>query len=719
MDQDRPMWHSAKAFVLAVVGAGSGFGAFFRLPYMFHRFGGGTFLIAYVLLLILVAWPLTLVELLIGQHFRKGAIGAWEQVNSRLHGLGYAAIAFCSALVAVYFSAVLSWTIRPYLVGSFANPASYASESAAQLNAYFEQEALYNNGSNWAVWVSLAAVWAVVFILCLRGVSSVAVSVYFTVPIPLMGFLAMTIYALTLPGAANSLSLTMTPGGLGDFFHLDLWAHALGQSLLTMQAATGVLVAFGSYARPVHNCLRISVVLLVQAVVSSVIFALCAAACFGVLHQAAQDGFDGNVTTNQTTGGGMSSIGFPASFNESDSAVGSVDFAPVSLAGSRSALSLANDGSALSSMSGGGSAPGTQVPIVSGGGHDALQIPSGLQIALIIYPALFTRMSWGNGWAVVFFLCVLALGLQTIAALVQSVFTVLRDHFMHKRKVLLLLLVCVSGTFFAAALCLREGYSFLIAIDTAVVSIVLPMFAFIEAIGIGYLWSERSILEVARERPAVGLLRRAKVLFVVAYQHSVGRIQELLAQQGHNFWGKRYYPFLIKIFVMLMSLVCFISGFVYAFRLDSTAEIVVAVLIPLFALITVIGFGLAKKPKKTPMPLTDDDLVLAHSGDSEMGLQQPKTSTVSAIPMPGSSEIQSWSGAGAGAAPFNLNNVSGVYSAASGSASPKSESIASSVQPSNGGRANSVHAFPSTNASTPSASSSSRVVRSSSVQYES
>jgi SNF family Na+-dependent transporter len=645
LDADRPMWLNAKVFILAVVGAGAGFGGFFRLPYMFHRFGGGPFLIAYCLMLLLAAWPLALVELLIGQHFRKGAIGAWEQVNSSLSGLGYSATIFCTSIISLYYSSVLTWTVRPYLIGCGMSPMEFEpyTDSAMSMRRYFQEQALFNNiETNWPLLVTLIGLWLIVFMMILRGVHSFSIAAYVIVPLPLIGALSMAIYSVTVPGAGETLREQMTPHGIGDFLRFDLWAHALGQALLTMQAASGVLIAFGSYARPVHNCVRISVGSMLLALVCSGIFAVLAGASFAGL----SGGFSSSTGTESPVGWNSTTTTIPVPFPTNAALPPTSTPIPLwdgSTSAPAGAAGLSGSQSFMDSAS--SVPPTTLVPTATGAPSllttQSPRLPtpapfptqftlpklflqeSGLYISLIVYPLIFRTMSWGNGWGVIFFLCILLLGLQTLSATVSAVFTVLKDRFAYKHNALLLAFMCTVGCGIGMVLTLRGGYPYLMALDTAVISIILPLFAFIEALGVGYLWSERSIAEVASERGGSGCLGKTKVLLVVAYQHSVGKIQELLELQGRTFaLGRRVLPIVIKFVVLVLAFFCFIAGYIEAFRQPSAMEIVVVAVLPILALFLVLIVGCCKKKRKSVNPLTDDDLVLATTTDPNGSLAE-------------------------------------------------------------------------------------------------
>jgi SNF family Na+-dependent transporter len=280
LDDGRPVWNSAKAFVLTVAGGSSGFGNFFRLPLMFVSFGVGNFMIAYWVSLIFVAYPLAVLETFLGHHHRKASAGTMAQVHPRAVGLGYAMPLFGSVLIAVYSSALLSWTAYPFLIESFAEKAPYDFPTPERTRDYWYNRATFHD-SNFIVFVVLAAVWTLSCLIAARGIRSVMVAVYFTVPLPLLYLLGLMVYAVVVANGA-SLGSALTPSVSG-VFNLAVWGNAMGQALLTLQAATGNLIAFGSFCRPVHNTFNIASVVLVQGILVSLAFGITTACALTLL----------------------------------------------------------------------------------------------------------------------------------------------------------------------------------------------------------------------------------------------------------------------------------------------------------------------------------------------------------------------------------------------------------------------------------------------------
>ncbi|XP_053104815.1 sodium-dependent neutral amino acid transporter B(0)AT3-like isoform X2 [Hemicordylus capensis] len=119
-DDRRPKWNSKVQYLLSCIGFTVGFGNIWRFPYLCQTYGGGAFLIPYILALVLQGIPIFHIELAIGQRLRKGSIGVWNVISPYLGGVGYCSL-LTSFLVSLYYNMLLALVIW-YLANSFRVP---------------------------------------------------------------------------------------------------------------------------------------------------------------------------------------------------------------------------------------------------------------------------------------------------------------------------------------------------------------------------------------------------------------------------------------------------------------------------------------------------------------------------------------------------------------------------------------------------------------------
>jgi SNF family Na+-dependent transporter len=96
---------------LTLVGYAVGLGNIWRFPYLAYTYGGGAFLVPYLLSLALLGLPLFVLELGLGQMLRQGTLGVWKKLGlPRLQSIGVAATT-CTFTVSLYYNVILAWTI--------------------------------------------------------------------------------------------------------------------------------------------------------------------------------------------------------------------------------------------------------------------------------------------------------------------------------------------------------------------------------------------------------------------------------------------------------------------------------------------------------------------------------------------------------------------------------------------------------------------------------
>ncbi|MEJ1276210.1 solute carrier family 6 (neurotransmitter transporter dopamine) member 3 [Cricetulus griseus] len=114
--QPRETWGKKIDFLLSVVGFAVDLANVWRFPYLCYKNGGGAFLIPYTLFLIIAGMPLFYMELALGQYNREGAATVWK-ICPFFKGVGYAVI-LIALYVGFYYNVIIAWSLY-YLFASF------------------------------------------------------------------------------------------------------------------------------------------------------------------------------------------------------------------------------------------------------------------------------------------------------------------------------------------------------------------------------------------------------------------------------------------------------------------------------------------------------------------------------------------------------------------------------------------------------------------------
>ncbi|XP_045474082.1 sodium-dependent dopamine transporter isoform X2 [Harmonia axyridis] len=116
---DRETWGKKVDFLLSVIGFAVDLANVWRFPYLCYKNGGGAFLVPYCIMLVIGGIPLFYMELALGQYNRKGAITCWGRLCPLFKGIGYAVV-LIAFYVDFYYNVIIAWALR-YFFASFTN----------------------------------------------------------------------------------------------------------------------------------------------------------------------------------------------------------------------------------------------------------------------------------------------------------------------------------------------------------------------------------------------------------------------------------------------------------------------------------------------------------------------------------------------------------------------------------------------------------------------
>ncbi|XP_068115984.1 sodium- and chloride-dependent glycine transporter 2 [Hyperolius riggenbachi] len=120
----RGNWSSKLDFILSMVGYAVGLGNVWRFPYLAFKNGGGAFLIPYLIMLALAGIPIFFLEVSLGQFASQGPISVWKAIPA-LQGCGIAML-IISVLIAIYYNIIMCYTLF-YLFASLVYVLPWAS----------------------------------------------------------------------------------------------------------------------------------------------------------------------------------------------------------------------------------------------------------------------------------------------------------------------------------------------------------------------------------------------------------------------------------------------------------------------------------------------------------------------------------------------------------------------------------------------------------------
>ena len=106
-------------FVLSAAGASVGLGNIWRFPYLAAKYGGGIFLLIYIILALTFGYSMIMAETSLGRMTRRSPVGAFESFGKTgLRSAGGWINAIIPILIVPYYSVIGGWVIK-YLVEYF------------------------------------------------------------------------------------------------------------------------------------------------------------------------------------------------------------------------------------------------------------------------------------------------------------------------------------------------------------------------------------------------------------------------------------------------------------------------------------------------------------------------------------------------------------------------------------------------------------------------
>lgn len=222
-------------FVLAAAGSAVGLGNIWRFPYLAAKYGGGTFLLVYIILAVTFGFSLMIAEIALGRKTRLSAIGAYRALNRKSSFIGVLS-SLIPIIIVPYYCVIGGWVtkyIEVYLTGQGA---------VAATDTYFNS--FISSPSAPVFWLSVFVIAAGVIVLLgvekgIEKASKILMPALVILTIVIVGF------TLTMENAGAGIAYYFIP----DFskFSVNLVLAALGQLFYSMSLAMGIMITYGSY----------------------------------------------------------------------------------------------------------------------------------------------------------------------------------------------------------------------------------------------------------------------------------------------------------------------------------------------------------------------------------------------------------------------------------------------------------------------------------------
>lgn len=245
--QTRDSFSGKRGFILASIGSAVGMGNIWRFPAMVSLWGGMTFIIPYLIFVVLISASGVIGEFALGRAAGAGPSGAFGMCTERRYGnrkigerIGLIP-AIGSLALAIGYTCVVAWIIK-YTCMAFSGDLFGMGQDMDVISGTFNDTASAWGANAWVV-VAVVATLVIMSLGVSRGIERAN---NILMPVLFVLLIGLAIYVGTLPGASAGYSYILTI----DFDLLAnplVWIFAFGQAFFSLSVAGNGSVIYGSY----------------------------------------------------------------------------------------------------------------------------------------------------------------------------------------------------------------------------------------------------------------------------------------------------------------------------------------------------------------------------------------------------------------------------------------------------------------------------------------
>ncbi len=235
MEETRSTFKGKLGFVLAAAGSAVGLGNLWRFPYLAAKYGGGMFLLVYIILAVTFGFVLMITEIAIGRKTQLSPLKAFGALHKKWNWLG-ALATIVPVLIFPYYCLIGGWVTK------YAGVMLIGQVKQAAQDDYF---------GNYISSTADPLVWFLIFIIATTLVIVFGVNngieklSRVLMPALLIPTVALSIYVVTRPGAMAGVKYYLFPN-IRDL-SVKTFLAALGQLFYSMSLAMGIMITYGSY----------------------------------------------------------------------------------------------------------------------------------------------------------------------------------------------------------------------------------------------------------------------------------------------------------------------------------------------------------------------------------------------------------------------------------------------------------------------------------------
>ncbi len=246
----RGEFSSKLGFIMAASGSAVGLGNIWGFPTQAASNGGGAFLLVYLVMAFLLAYPALMAELIIGRHTKANAVKALQDISTNAAQKKVGALTglvgiVTASLILSFYGIVAGWMV------AYCLSPMLTIVGAPQAAAWLTEFSITRN-------VVFDIVFMVGTILIICGGVKEGIEKWSTrlMPTLIVILLALIVYVLTLDGASEGIKAYLVPD-FSAVLDITLIVNALGQAFFSLSLGVGTMLIYGSYVSEKENIISL------------------------------------------------------------------------------------------------------------------------------------------------------------------------------------------------------------------------------------------------------------------------------------------------------------------------------------------------------------------------------------------------------------------------------------------------------------------------------
>ncbi len=239
----RDEFKSRFGFILAAAGSAIGLGNIYQFPFKAGEGGGAAFVLLYIIITLVVCYPIMISEIAMGRSTQRNPSGAFRLLGTNRWSIVGKLGILSGILILSYYILIAGWAFNYFIDFLFGNFPT--GDYFAKLAGNTQETLIYAT-----IFMILTAS------LVAKGIKDGIERVTkILMPIMLLIIIVLIIYALTLPNAMKGIEFYLIPN-IDKVFDINVIHGALAQAFFSLSLGMGAMITYGSYVSKKENILK-------------------------------------------------------------------------------------------------------------------------------------------------------------------------------------------------------------------------------------------------------------------------------------------------------------------------------------------------------------------------------------------------------------------------------------------------------------------------------